>query len=104
MSKLPRKLQAKLWSSHLRNVDITRDKTMIIHKILAYGTMDDVHWLVDEYGKKELRDSFLTSPMNVYTRSALNFAKNMILGLDNIKIDESKYVKTLFQDKRKPRL
>ena len=96
MGKLPRRLQAKLWSSDLQNVDVERDKTMIIHKVLAYGTMDDIYWLIDEYDKKELRDGFLSSPMNLYTRSALNFAKNIISGLDNIKIDESKYVKTLY--------
>ncbi len=96
MGKLPRRLQAKLWSSDLQNVDVERDKTMIIHKVLAYGTMDDIYWLIDEYDKKELRDGFLGSPMNLYTRSALNFAKNIILGLDNIKVDESGYVKTLY--------
>jgi len=96
MGRLPRKLQAKLWSSDLRNVGVQKDKTMIIHKVLAYGTMNDIHWLVDEYGKKEVKDSFLDNPMNLYTKSALNFAKNIILGLDNIKVDESKYVKTLY--------
>ena len=96
MAKLPRKLQAKLWSSNLRNISIQGDKIMIIHKVLAYGTMDDVHWLVGEYGKRRVKDSFLNNPMNLYTKSALNFAKNIILGLDSTEVDESKYVKTLY--------
>jgi len=96
MGKLPRKLQAKLWSSDLRNVGVRRDRTMIIHKVLAYGTMNDIHWLVGEYGKKKVKDGFLNNPMNLYTKSALNFAKNIILGLDNIEVDGSKYVKTLY--------
>jgi len=96
MGKLPRKLQAKLWSSDLRNVSIQKDKTMIIHKVLAYGTMDDIYWLVDEYGKREVKKDFLKNPMNLYSRPAFSFAKNIILGLGDIKIDESKYVKTLY--------
>ena len=61
MRKLPRKLQAKLGSSDLQNVGVRRDKTMIIHKVLAYGTMDDIHWLVGEYGKKKVTDEIPNS-------------------------------------------
>ena len=96
MGKLPRKLQAKLWSSDLQNVSVQKDKTMIIHKVLAYGTMADIYWLVDEYGKRKVKEGFLKNPMNLYSRSAFSFAKNIILGLGDIKVDESKYVKTLY--------
>lgn len=41
---------SELWLTSLENVDLKTDKTMIIHKVLAYETMGDIYWLIDESG------------------------------------------------------
>ncbi|RLC34396.1 hypothetical protein DRH14_03110 [Candidatus Shapirobacteria bacterium] len=93
---LPKRLQSKLWSKSLANVDLDRDETMVVHRVLAYGDLKDIGWLIRIYGKDRLRRVFVAQPMNLYTKPALNFAKNIILDLDDVQIKEKDYVKTLY--------
>jgi len=95
-SGIPSQLQSKLWSSNVNKLDLQKDKTMIVHRVLSYGDLEDIKLLFNMYGLLELKHEFLANPMNVYTKSGLNFTKNYILDLENTPIDKKKYVKTIY--------
>ncbi len=92
---LPNRLQSKLWSSQMKDLDIANDKHLITHRILSYGDLNDIRSLLKLYGLKDLQQIFLNKPMNLYTKSGLNFVKNFVLNIEKAVINESKYVKTL---------
>jgi len=93
---VPKRLQTKLWSSNINNLDLEKDKTIIIHRVLGYGDMSDIKVLFKIYDLKKLQHIFLAEPMNVYTKSGLNFTKNLVLDMENTPIEEKAYVKSLY--------
>jgi len=62
MSKIPQKLQALLWSSNVDGLNIEKDATLIINKVLAYGDLEGIKWLIDNYGKDKVKEAFLERP------------------------------------------
>ncbi|MFH1566102.1 MAG: hypothetical protein ABIB98_02805 [bacterium] len=96
MKEIPKKLQPILWSSSVDTLSPEKDAIPIIHKVLAYGDMVGIKWLVNFYGKRRVIKIFLKDPMNLYTKQSFNFIKNFILGLEKVDLEEVKYVKTLY--------
>ena len=96
MNKIPQKFQSILWSANIKDLDLEKDKNYIIHQILMYGDLNQIKWLIGIYGLTTVREVFIKSPQVIYSPEALNFIKNIVLGLGKIKIKEEKYVKTLF--------
>lgn len=90
------KWQSKLWSSNVANLDLKKDKTAIIHKVLSMGDLEDIKLLFELYGKSDVKQEFLAHPMNVYAKSGFNFIKKFILNLKDTPIDQSKYVKNIY--------
>ena len=93
---IPSQLQSKLWSSNVNKLGLQKDKTTIVHRVLSYGDLEDIKLLFNMYGRSELEHEFLANPMNIYTKSGLNFTKNYILDLESTPVDEKKYVKTVY--------
>jgi len=93
---LPSRLQTKLWSSQVKDLDVVKDKSLITHRILSYGDLNDIQSLFRIYSMKDLQQTFLTKPMKLYTKSGVNFVKDYILNMENTYIDDSAYVKTLY--------
>jgi len=96
-TKIPNSLQPILWSKNVKNLDLEKDKVYIIHQVLSFGNFEQIKWLFNVYGQKEIREVFLKYPKKIYTASMFNFVKNFILDLEDKKLLEEKYVKTLFQ-------
>jgi len=97
MKKIPRDLQGILWSKKLNSLNLEKDKSYIIHQVLAYGNLKQIKWLFNVFSRKEIIEVFTTSPRQNYTHSAFNFIKNYILDLeDNKKINPKAYVKATF--------
>ncbi len=101
-NKIPSRLQPILWSVDVNHLDIEKHKGYIIHQVLRFGSMDDLRWLFNTYGKKEIRDVFITRPTKNYFNKDFYFVKNYILGLKNINLDEDDYV-TSIHGKIRPR-
>ena len=91
---IPHSLQGILWSKSIEKIDLLKDKTYIIHQILAYGDMEEIKWLFKTYGETEIKDVFINCPRNVYTRPVFLFIKNYILEIREI-LDEKEYVKNI---------
>ena len=96
MSKMPQKLQALLWSSNVDKLNIEKDAALIINKVLAYGDLEDIRWLISNYGKDKVKETFLEKPINIYTKYTLNFLRKFLLNPEEFPIDDSKYVKSLY--------
>jgi hypothetical protein len=91
---IPAFLQGVLWNVGVGKLDLRKDKNYIVHQVLAYGNLEHLHWLFQNYSKQEIVQTFLKSPAKDYTPAAFNFVKNLLLGLKGTLLDERKYVKT----------
>ena len=89
---IPKSLQPILWSQNVKTLDVDRDKVLIIHHVLAYGSLKDLKWLFLTYSKPRLRRVFLDHPMRVYSPSGLSFAVGPVLHID-ARVNPKRYVK-----------
>ncbi|NCO89157.1 hypothetical protein AUK04_05085 [Candidatus Roizmanbacteria bacterium CG2_30_33_16] len=93
---IPKCFQAILWSCDLKKIDLKKDKNYIIHQFLIYGSFQDIKWLFNTYSKSEIIDVFLHAPYRNYPANIFNFVKNYILNLNQINLDESNYVTSIY--------
>lgn len=96
MSQIPQSLQGVLWSADLSKLDLDRDKAYIINQVLAYGTLEEIRWLIKAYGKVAVKQVFLNQPRKVYTKPGFIFVKNAVFGLSQVDISEEKYVQAFY--------
>lgn len=92
MAKIPVRLQWVFWSVDVEHLDCEKDKTYIIHQILAYGRMEEIHWLFQTYSLKEICGVFINSPFKNYRPPRFNFIKNYILPLEDRPMILERYV------------
>jgi|SRR3989344_2930420 len=88
----PKNLQATLWSNHVNNLDLNKDKNYIIHQILSVGSLEDWKWLFKKYNLKTLQDIFINYPAKIYRPDAFNFVKNILLSLEDKNLTKEYYV------------
>lgn len=93
IKKIPKKLQAVLWSTDVQLLDLERDKNYVIHQVLSYGRLDDIRWLFQTYPKVEIKKVFTRIPYKDYTASRFYFVRKYLLGLVSASFDERRYVK-----------
>ena len=96
MTKVPKSLQGVLWSKQVGHIDLEQDKTYVIHQVLRYGTLDDIRWLMETYGVQVVKQEFISRPQAIYSKPALNFVKNVLLNLEQERVDESKYIQSFY--------
>ena len=96
MGKIPKSLQGVLWSVNVSKLDLEKDRAYIVNQVLSYGTLDEIRWLMRTYGKKMVREVFLTQPIKVYTKPCFNLIKNVLLDLSQTNIPEEKYVQAFY--------
>ena len=78
MKKIPKSFRGLLWSRKPETLDLEKDKNYVIHQILAFGSLDQVKWLLKAFSKKEVIEVFLKSPRKNYSPPAFNLVKNHI--------------------------
>lgn len=96
IKEIPQNMQAILWSASVKKLDLDRDKNYIIHQVLTYGSLEQIHWLFKIYGEKTIKEVFVNRPYNIYTLQSFNFTKNIILNLQNIPLNQKQYVKSIY--------
>ena len=94
--KIPKHLQPILWSKSVDKTSLEDDKNYIVHQVLMYGDLKDIKWLFDTYSRGEVVKVFIKHPKKMYTPSAFNFAKDIVLGLADKGFEEDRYVRTSF--------
>lgn len=86
--------QSLFWDVNVKKLDLKRDGHFIVHRILSYGTMDDLRELIKVYGKKNVRKEFSEPQPGLYYPNILELCKH-ILGIK--KIDKKKYLKNIYE-------
>lgn len=90
--KIPTSLQPILWSADISKLDLQKDKYYIIHQIFAYGSILEMSWLLKNYSKSEIIETFKQS-FKDYRKQRFYFVKDYILELNNWHPNENYYVK-----------
>ena len=55
---VPKKLQGVLWSVKTGKLDSLRDESYIVNQVLSLGSLENLKWLFNTYGKKRIRRVF----------------------------------------------
>jgi len=81
-----------LWSANLKTLDITKHKKYIIHQVLQFGDLEAIRWLFSVYGKKTIRQLFVSEAEKVYTPRSLHYISKYVLGINPETLDHKLYV------------
>ena len=84
------------WSAPNVPHTIEEDAPEIIHKLLAYGTIEDIRWLKKTYGIHTLRRVLRDHPLALYTPSGFHFAAYIVLHLEGGSLDSNCFVKSVY--------
>jgi len=57
--EIPKTLQSILWSASVKKLDLDSDKNYIIHQVLTYGSLEQIRWLFETYGRKTIKEVFV---------------------------------------------
>lgn len=85
------------WFLDSNKLDLNKDRNLIVHQVLAYGTLEDLRQLIKLYGKETVRKEFKKPQAGLYQPSILNFAQH-VLGV--AKVDQNKYLKRVYENPR----
>jgi len=55
MRSIPESTVSFFQEYNISSLDPTRDRELVIERLLAYGNRDEVHWLVQNYGMKSIQ-------------------------------------------------
>lgn len=91
----PKTMQTLFWSADVKSLDLRKDKDIIVHRILSYGSLRDLKWLFRHYPKSTVKGVFLSRPKKYYTMAALNFVDKYLLCTGK-KLNKKKYVKVVY--------
>ncbi len=92
MDKLKKINQFLFWDINLKKIDPEKNKNFIIHRILSYGTMDDIRELFKIYNKETIKKEFLKAQPGIYYPNILKLCQHL-LGIKEI--DKDKYLKKI---------
>jgi hypothetical protein len=84
-----------LWSVKIEHLDPNKDKIYIINQILAFGGMEELAWLFNQYSLREIRNVFINHSIKTYRKASFNFVKNILLEIKR-PLKSKKYVAASF--------
>jgi len=92
-SKIPENIAPCLWSYNIEDIDLKKDKEMVITRILNYGSPERIKWLFSVYTDDDVRDVVLNPGRGKWFKKVLNFWEIML----KIEIPKSKKEKAIFK-------
>jgi hypothetical protein len=75
---IPKHLQGVFWSYNIKNLDIERDKQMIITQLLNHGQWCDLKWLYSVYEETEIKAVVEHPQRGMWYERVLNFWVTML--------------------------
>ncbi len=81
------------WFTSAKKMNRKKDKNLIIHQTLAYGSLADIRRLFKLYSKTEVKKVFLKGKRGIYDPRVLALLKIMFCIK---KLDARKYVKKIY--------
>lgn len=92
-SKIPENIAPCFWSYNIEDIDLKKDKEMVITRILNYGSPERIKWLYSVYTEDDVRDVVLNPGRGKWFKKVLNFWETML----KIEIPKSKKEKAIFR-------
>ncbi|HBF67387.1 MAG TPA: hypothetical protein DDW36_03115 [Candidatus Magasanikbacteria bacterium] len=71
------RLNRLFWFTDPKQLDITKDKTLIIHHTLAFGSVEDIRYLFRLYSKQTIKRIFKQGKKGLYPPPAFAFARQL---------------------------
>jgi hypothetical protein len=84
------------WFLDFKKLDLQKDKNLIIHQVLANGSLEDIRELISFYGKKEVKREFMRSGKRIYTPAVLKLVSFI---LDCEVENKNQYLKKIYANK-----
>jgi hypothetical protein len=69
MKNLPSLMNYLFWDTSLSGIDIKKDKTFIIERALKLGRPEQIHWILNNYTKREI-SCVLKNSVNIDPKTA----------------------------------
>jgi hypothetical protein len=89
-TRLPKTWVPFFWFCNPKKLDLKQDRHLIVHTLLAFGTLKNIMELIKIYGQRNVRASFLKPYGGLYSVPAFSFAKFF---LNAPKANDAYYVK-----------
>lgn len=70
-ASIPSSVKAVLWSYDTDQIDVVRDKSLIIKQILDYGTYDAVQWMRRTYSHEDIVAVVHAVPRSAWGKKSL---------------------------------
>jgi hypothetical protein len=77
MKTLPDFMRRLFWDVDPDAVDVVRERSFVLDRVLEYGGIEAVDWAEDTYGTDGLRDYFLTRGDRVLSAKTRSFWRAM---------------------------
>jgi len=71
VSSIPACVKAVLWSYDADQLDILRDKNLVIKQVLDYGTFQAVQWMKSTYSEDEISAVIRMVPRSAWGKKSL---------------------------------
>jgi hypothetical protein len=95
-----KKLKHLFWFADLNKLDFKKNRNLVVHQVLAYGTMDDIRLLFGIYPKSEIKKEFLDPKKGkgLYNPAIFELCK-LLVGIEETDyLDRKKYIKKVYED------
>ena len=70
-NKLPKPIENVLWSYDLSQIDVNRNKKLIIGQILNFGTKEATDWMFKKYTIEDIRKTAEQIPLGQWGKKSL---------------------------------
>jgi hypothetical protein len=91
--KIPQSLISLFWPYNLEELDLKRDKELIVTQILNYGNWQDLKWLYSVYSEKDIKEVLSNPRRGMWFERTLNFWEKVL----NLRIPKKIRQKAIFK-------
>ena len=72
MVQLPQSVKATLWSYDATQIDLQKNKKIIISQVLNFGSLEAVRWLFANYSSDDIKEVTINIPLGAWDKKSLN--------------------------------
>ena len=91
--EIPQNIVPCLWSYNIDNIDLAKDKEIIITQVLNYGDTERIKWLYSVYTEDDIKEVVLNPRRGRWFPKVLNFWETIL----KTKIPKKKKEKAIFK-------
>ena len=81
-TNLPQELRPLFWSYKFNDLDMSKDRNLVITQVINYGSLAEWRWMVSAYGKDSVREVLGAVRSGEFKPRALKLA-SIVFGIKN---------------------